>query len=83
MENNEFLFKNIVAMHWTHQIVFAINHAMEDLWQRLLVLQIWPDFGKPTKLQSSHLVLREITILNIEATVAPLCWTVAMPDILY
>ena len=39
------------------------------------------DFGKPTKL--SHLVFRETTILNIEATVVLLCWTVATPDILY
>ena len=39
------------------------------------------DFGKPTKL--SHLVFQEITILNIEATVVLLCWTVATPDILY
>ena len=39
------------------------------------------DFGKLTKL--SHLVFREITILNIEATVVLLYWTVATPDILY
>ena len=32
---------------------------------------VWPDFGKPTKL--SHLVFREIPILDIQATVVPLC----------
>ena len=32
---------------------------------------MWPDFRKPTKL--SHLVFREIPILNIQATVVPLC----------
>ena len=39
------------------------------------------DFGKLTKL--SHLVFQEITILNSEAIVVLLCWTVAIPDILY
>ena len=42
---------------------------------------MWPDFGKPTKLL--HLVFREIPILNIQATVVPLCWIVATPVILY
>ena len=40
-----------------------------------------PDFGKPIKL--SHLILREILILNIQSTVVPLCYIVGMPDILY
>ena len=35
------------------------------------------DFGKPTKL--SHLVFQEILILNIQSTVIPLCYIVAMP----
>ena len=34
-------------------------------------IYMWPDFGKPTKL--SHLVFWEISILNIQAAVAPLC----------
>ena len=38
-------------------------------------------FGKPTKL--SHLVFQEILILNIQATVVPLCWIAVMPNILY
>jgi len=61
-ENNEFIFKHVVAMRLTHQIalchkpchrgftakitgspnmVCTVNHATEDLQQRLLVLQIW------------------------------------------
>ena len=45
------------------------------------MLQMWPDFRKPTKL--SHLVFREIPILNIQATVVPLCYIVALLNILY
>ena len=52
---------------------------MEQTHQEALKAKI--DFGKPTKL--SHLVFREITILNIEATVVLLCWTVATADTLY
>ena len=36
-----------------------------------IVIYVWPDFRKPTKL--SHLVFREIPILNIQAIVVPLC----------
>ena len=41
--------------------------------QTLLHIQqyMWPDFGKPTEL--SHLVFRELPILNIPATAVPLC----------
>ena len=42
---------------------------------------MWPDFGKPTNL--SHLVFQEILILNIQAIVIPLRYTVVTPDILY
>ena len=36
-----------------------------------IVICMWPDFGKPTKI--SHLVFQEIPILNIPATVVLWC----------
>ena len=45
----------------------------------VICIYMWPDFEKPNKL--SHLVFREILILNIQATEVPLYYIVAMPDI--
>ena len=48
---------------WYYSNIAVMLNKMKD--------EMWPDFGKPTKL--SHLVFREIPILNIQATVFPLC----------
>ena len=34
-ENNEFLFKNIVAMHWTHQIAFCHQPCHEGFMAKI------------------------------------------------
>ena len=45
----------------------------------VVCIYMWPDFEKANKL--SHLVFREILILNIQVTEVPLYYIVAMPDI--
>ena len=45
------------------------------------VLHMWLDLQKPSLMV--HFVFREILHWNIEATVFPLCYAVAMPDLLY
>ena len=39
MEDNQFLFKMLLQCIGLTKLLCAINHAMEDLQQRLLVLQ--------------------------------------------
>ena len=42
-----------------------------NMMKILMYDEMRPDYGKPIKL--SHLIFREILILNIQATVVPLC----------
>ena len=54
------LFVKVNVMHgYTELVLGYVNNHMQH------------DFGKPTKL--SQLVFQEIPILNIQATVVPLC----------
>jgi len=41
MENNEFLLKHIIAMHWTHQIALCHQPCHEGFTAKITVLQIW------------------------------------------
>ena len=57
---------------WYHLISHACFVENIQGWWMLKRSHLWPDFGKPAKL--SYLVFWEILILNIQATVVPLCY---------
>jgi len=59
------------CMNDEESIAQAINGACT-----IVLIYLWPDFRKPTKL--SHSGFQEILIKNIPTTIASLCLTVAM-----